>query len=125
MKSLKQIEFTLPIKINSKLSLNSIYSGLHWSKRQRQSQKIHEIVKLSMQSQNIPKKLFKKPVNISFKWHSKLDLDNHGYVAKLIIDSLKGHLIFDDTAKYISSITHEYQSESGVKVRLYEVENES
>ena len=122
---MKQIEFTLPIKINSKLSLNSIYGGLHWSKRQRQSQKIHEIVKLSMQSQNIPKKTFKKPVNIIFKWHSKLDLDNHGYIAKLIIDSLKGYLIFDDTAKYISSITHEYQSENGVKVRLYEVENGS
>lgn len=122
---MKKIEFTLPIQVNSKLSLNSIYGGLHWGIRRKQSQKIHEIVRLSMKSQNIPQKMFEKPVDINFKWNSKLDLDNHGYIAKLIIDSLKGYLIQDDTRKYINRITHEYQKDKGVRVKLKEVENGS
>ena len=119
---MRQIEFTIPIKINSKLSLNSIYAGLHWGTRRKQSQKIHEIVRLSMKSQNIPPKMFEKPVNIAFKWHSNLDLDNHGYIAKLIIDSLKGYLLLDDTSKYVTLITHEYQKDKGVKVKIQETE---
>ena len=122
MKILKEIEFTLPIKVNGELSLNSIYGGLHWGTRRKQSQKVHEIVRFCMKSQNIPQKIFKKPVNIDFKWHSKLDLDNHGYIAKLIIDSLKGYLIQDDTGKYINRITHEYQREEGIKIKLQEIE---
>ena len=122
MKKLKEIEFTLPIKVNSKLSLNSIYGGLHWGVRRKQSQKVHEIVRLSMKSQNVPQKMFEKPVNIAFKWHSKLDLDNHGYIAKLIIDSIKGYLIQDDTGKYVHSITHEYQKDKGVRVKIQETE---
>lgn len=119
---MRKIEFTIPIKINGELSLNSIYKGLHWAIRRKQSQRIHEIVKLSMESQSIPKRPFEKPVNINFKWHSKLDLDNHGYIAKLIIDSLKGYLIKDDTEKYINKITHEYQKDKGVRVKIEEIE---
>lgn len=120
MEKLRKIEFALPIQVNSKLSLNRIYGGIHWGVRRKQSQKVHEIVRLSMKSQNIPKTTFKKPVSIAFKWHSKLDLDNHGYIAKLIIDSLKGYLIKDDTEKYINKITHEYQKDKGVKVKIEE-----
>ena len=67
MEKLKEIEFALPIQVNSKLSLNRIYGGIHWGVRRKQSQKVHEIVRLSMKSQNIPKILFEKPVNINFK----------------------------------------------------------
>lgn len=93
----------------------------HLGMRRKQPQKVHEIVRLPMKSQNIHQKMFEKPVNIAFKWHSKLDLDNHGYIAKLIIDSLKGYLIRDDTGKYINRITHEYQKNKGVRTKLNEV----
>lgn len=121
VKSLKKIEFTLPIKVNSKLSLNSIYGGLHWGLRRKQSQEIHEIVRLSMQAQNVSQEIFKNPVNIIFKWNSKLDLDNHGYIAKLIVDGLKGVLIYDDRKKYIKSITHNYWQGNGIKVEIEEI----
>lgn len=118
---MRKIEFGLSLKINSKLSLNRIYGGIHWGIRKKQSQKIHEAVRLSLQAQNIPKELFKSPVDIVFRWNSKLDLDNHGYVAKLIIDGMKGYLLKDDSKKYINSITHEYlnqKSKSGVFVTI-------
>ena len=114
------VEFVLPLKVDSKLSLNSIYSSSHWTKRKRQSEQIHNLVKLSLFSQGIPKILFKYPAKIEFWWNSKLDLDNHGYLAKLIIDGLKGYFLKDDTKKYINSISHNYWSENGIKIRLTE-----
>lgn len=118
---MRKIEFGLSLKINSKLSLNRIYGGIHWGIRKKQSQKIHEAVRLSLQAQNVPKEPFKAAVDITFRWNSKLDLDNHGYVAKLIIDGMKGYLLKDDSKKYINSITHEYlnqKSKSGVFVTI-------
>ena len=50
-----------------------------------------------------------------------LDLDNHGYLTKLIIDGLKGYLIHDDTKKYIQEIHHVYWIEKGVKIEISEV----
>lgn len=114
------IEFILPLKVDSKLSLNSIYSTSHWTKRKRQSEQVHNLVRLSLISQRIPKILFESPIKIDFWWNSKLDLDNHGYLAKLIIDGLKGYLIKDDTKKYINSISHNYWTQKGIKIRLTE-----
>lgn len=120
---LKKVEFILPLEVNSKLSLNSIYGGLHWGIRKKQSQNVHELVRLSLLSQKIPKVPFKTPVNIVFKWHSKLDLDNHGYIAKLIIDGLKGYLLIDDTQKYINRVTHEHWQGKGIKIQIQEGDN--
>lgn len=114
-------EFTLPIKIDSELSINSIYAGIHWSKRRKQADGIAEIVYYSLLEQHIPLKIYNNPVNITFYWHSKLDLDNHGYLAKLIIDGLKGYLIKDDTKKYIQAISHHYWDKNGVKVIITDI----
>jgi hypothetical protein len=113
-----KITFVLPIKITSKLSLNSIYGGIHWSERRKQAKHIHEIINLELISQKVPKKTFKNPVKIEFFWNSLLDLDNHGFLAKLIIDGLKGCLIRDDTKKYVQEITHAYWLGNGVKIAI-------
>lgn len=117
-----KIEFVLPLKVDSKLSLNSVYSSKHWSARKRQAEQIHNIVKMELLIRRIPKNLFKKPLRIDFYWNSLLDLDNHGYVAKLIIDGLKGYLIKDDSKKYIIEIHHAYWLFEGVKIRIFESE---
>lgn len=117
-----KIEFVLPIKVDSKLSLNSVYSSKHWSARKRQAEQIHNIVKMELLIRRIPKNLFKKPLRVEFYWNSLLDLDNHGYVAKLIIDGLKGYLIRDDSKKYIEKITHSYWLGKGVKIIIFESE---
>ena len=68
----------------------------------------------------VPKTLFDTSISVEFHWHSKLDLDNHGYAAKLIIDSLKGYVIKDDTKKYITQITHRFWGSKGVKLIIKE-----
>lgn len=119
---MEEIDFTVPIKIDAKLSLNSVYGGMHWGIRKRQSDKIHKLVKTALLSNKIPKKEFEKPIEIVFSWNSKLDLDNHGYLAKLIIDGLKGYLIKDDTKKYIKTIKHKYWEGNGARVSIKEGE---
>ena len=118
---LLKAEFVLPIKITSKFSLNSIYSGNHWRTRQKQAGWIHQQVKFSLLGQKIPKVFFANPVLIEFYWNSRLDLDNHGYLAKLIIDGLKGYLIEDDTKKHVREIRHSYWPQNGVKIEVSEV----
>ena len=115
-----KIEFVLPLEVDSKLSLNRIYSGKKWYTRQNQANKIHMLVRIELINQRVPKKIFEKPVEIEFYWNSLLDLDNHGYIAKLIIDGLKGYLIHDDSKKYIEKITHSYWLEKGIKIIIYD-----
>ena len=117
----KKIELILPLKVSSKLSLNSVYSSNHWTIRKRQAEEIHTLVKLELLSKRIPRKIFKNPIRINFYWNSMLDLDNHGYLTKLIIDGLKGYLIHDDTKKYIQEIHHSYWLGKGVKIEISEI----
>ena len=114
-----KIEFVLPLKVDSKLSLNSVYAGKKWYTRQKQVCKIHQLVRLELMNQRVPKKLFEKPVRIEFYWNSLLDLDNHGYIAKLIIDGLKGYLIYNDSKKYVREIYHAYWLGKGVKIIIF------
>lgn len=116
-----KIELILPLKVNSKLSLNSIYSNNHWSVRKRQAEYIHNTVRMELLIRKVQRKIFKNPVRINFYWNSMLDLDNHGYLAKLIIDGLKEYLIHDDTKKYIQEIHHSYWLGKGVKIEISEI----
>lgn len=116
-----KIELVLPLKVNSKVSLNSIYSSTHWSVRKRQANYIHDIVKMELLTRKIPRKIFENPVRINFWWNSMLDLDNHGYLTKLIIDGLKGYLIHDDTKKHVQEIHHAYWFGKGVKVEILDL----
>jgi hypothetical protein len=109
------------MKVSSKFSLNGIYGGLHWATRLKQSRQIHRMIGFTLLSKKIPIKLFKSPVNIVFGWNSKLDLDNHGYLAKLIIDGLKGYLIKNDTRNYIRTILHTWWQGQGIKIRIEKV----
>lgn len=115
-----KIEFVLPLKVDSKLSLNRIYRGMNKYERSIQVRKIHELVRNELINQRVPKKLFENPARIEFYWNSLLDLDNHGYIAKLIIDGLKGYLIYDDCKKYVREIHHAYWLGKGVKIIIYD-----
>lgn len=108
----------LPLKINAGFSLNAVYGGIHWARRRHQAKQIHELVGLELRRQLIPHHLATVPVSVHFSWNSNLDLDNHGYLAKLIIDGLKGYVIKDDSKPYIKGISHEYWDGPGVSVTV-------
>lgn len=92
--------------------MNGIYSGTHWSKRKRKADQIHRAVYAALQHANIPKKPLSFPVKVHICYNSRLDIDNHGYLAKLIVDGLKGYIIQDDSRRYVKELTQGFHDKS-------------
>ena len=116
------IKFTIPLKVNSNYGMNKIYAGRHWTKRNADSEEIYTLVRIHMKLQNVPQILFKCPVAIHISYNSRLDIDNHGYLTKMIIDSIKGYLIEDDNRKFVKALIQDFHSGKDVIVEIWEVE---
>lgn len=98
--------------------MNSLYSGKHWSKRREDAKYIHQTVRAALMEQRIPHRMFQKPVCVTFFWNDRLDLDNHSYAGKLILDTLKGYLIKDDDRRFVREINHRFYNESRITVEV-------
>lgn len=111
----------IPLKINSKLSLNKIYKGCHYAIRAKDKQRIAKIVKA-----NVPLKLqcFQRPVRIKMSFKSRLDVSNHAYLFKILEDCLRDlNYILDDTDKYVAEAVLAKQSTyDGVIIEISELE---
>lgn len=112
------IEFTIPIKMTAEWSLNKLYSGIHWAKRKAQADMIHEAVQWKLLA--LKPKMFEKPVAVEILYDCKLDIDNCGYMSKLIIDGLKGTVIKDDTKKYVAKLSQGFWDGGEIKVKVRE-----
>ncbi len=110
--------YKIPLNINEKhLSLNKIYAGVHWAIRKKDKDNILLLVRSVVGVQ----KPLKKPVKIKMSFNSELDVSNHGYLFKMIEDSLvKCKLLKDDNDKCVKQIIMEKQTE--YKGAIVEVE---
>lgn len=82
-------------------SWNQMYSGVHWSVRKIEAERVHWLVR----SEIVHPTILKHPVDIIITAYFKqraLDPDN--ICCKLYIDGLKGLLLEDDTSKYVKSV---------------------
>lgn len=121
------ISFTIPYpkpkekaKFCKEYGLNSIYAGKHWTKRQNDKDYWHMLVKSELSKQGIKREIFSAPVRIVFSWNDRLDIDNHAYMAKLIIDSIKGYLIYEDDKRYVVEVVHRYHDKDCILVEMEE-----
>ena len=114
------IKFTIDFKVTGEYGMNKLYAGVHWTVRKRQADYIHSLVQTTLYANKIPKKLFEKPVKVTISYNSRLDIDNHSYLSKLIIDGLKGYLITDDTKKYMVSLEQKFWQGDGILVQVEE-----
>lgn len=115
------IKFTVPLKVTGEYGMNKIYAGIHWKKRQQQAKEIHELMYYSMMAQHVPKKLFKRPVVINISYNSNLDIDNHGYLTKMLVDGLRGYLIVDDEREFVTEIRQKFYDGKDVLIEIWEV----
>ena len=104
-------------------SMNAIYAGKHWTERSKDKELWHSIVRNELRKQKVPEQIFDKPVKITFSWHDNLDIDNHSYMAKMIIDAIKGYLIKDDNKKWFKEVTHKFHDKPYISVELTEIED--
>lgn len=114
------IEFIIHHKITSKDSLNVLYSGKHWTSRKQKADYFHQLVHIALKKLP-PIKPYEKPVMFEFWFNSNLDLDNHGFLIKTIIDGCKGIVIHDDTRKYVQAICVLYSNKEDIVVRITEI----
>ena len=114
------IKFVVDFKVTGEYGMNKLYSNCHWTVRKRQADFIHSLVQTTLYANKIPKKLFSKPVKVTISYNSRLDIDNHGYLSKLIIDGLKGYLITDDTKKYLVELDQKFWNGEGIQVEVQE-----
>ncbi|MEG1564292.1 MAG: hypothetical protein RR365_11295 [Bacteroides sp.] len=106
---------------NKRFSLNSIYSGKPRNERRGDANEWHSICAAAMLKAKIPKKPFCKPVKVTFYWNDGLDVDNHAYMGKMIVDGMKGWLLSDDTKRYFKQVTHAFHSENYILVEVAEI----
>ena len=114
------ISFTIDFKVTGEYGMNKLYSGVHWTVRKRQADFIHSLVTSTLYMNKVPRKLFKKPVKVTIYYNSKLDIDNHSYLSKLIIDGLKGYLIEDDKRRFVTSLEQKFYDGEGIRVEVSE-----
>ncbi|MBQ7014300.1 MAG: hypothetical protein IJN11_10375 [Oscillospiraceae bacterium] len=107
---MEAVEFMIRHKPCGRWGMNSLYSGKHWAKRDKEAAEMHLIVRAALSECRIPRRLFTAPVAVHIRYNSRMDIDNHGYLSKLIIDGLKGWLIEDDSRKYVKALYQEFHS---------------
>ncbi|MGI6361471.1 MAG: hypothetical protein ACOX05_04105 [Bacillota bacterium] len=120
------IEFKIPYPPdktawNKSFSLNAIYSGKHWSKRKGDKDYWYVITRNALSAGKVPRKMFDKPVRITFSWNDGLDIDNHAYMGKMITDGMKGWVIRQDSPKWFVEVTHKFHDKDWVLVGIEEV----
>jgi hypothetical protein len=106
-KNNKKISFILDYKITGKDSTNAIYASKNPWARSKYAQDVKDFIRWHLISQKINKqKNDDKTFTVKFAFPpDRLDIDNHSYFAKCVIDACKGWIIKDDKAKYIQGIT--------------------
>lgn len=119
-----KVQFTIdmPNKEIGQYSFNQVYKqAWHWTKRKQVADYIHKLVYCTMIKQEIPRIAFKKPVKVILSYNSRLDIDNHSFVSKLIVDGLKGYLIENDNRKYVAELDQKFWNGEGILVEIEEV----
>ena len=104
--------------------MNAYYSGKHWSIRKQDAEYWHLLTRSALNRQEVRRTPFEKPVEISFLWNDRMDIDNHAVMGKMIVDALKGRLINDDNRRWLKGVCHYFHTEDFILVTVKEVSHE-
>lgn len=80
--------------------LNAYWAGKNHHARAADARDLEALVRLCLRQQGIPVRLFEKPVTISFRHNTRMDIDNHAAIEKMTVDALKGWLLRDDDRRH-------------------------
>jgi Holliday junction resolvase RusA-like endonuclease len=101
--------------------MNAYYAGKHWSIRKRDAEYWHLLTRSAMNKQEVRIRPFEKPVEISFLWNDRLDIDNHAVMGKMVVDAMKGRLINDDSRRWVKGVYHGFHDEDYILIQIREV----
>lgn len=108
---------------SSRFGMNAYYAGKHWSQRKEDAEYWHLLTRSAMNKEGVRRRPFDKPVEISFLWNDRLDIDNHAVMGKMIVDAMKGRLINDDNRRWLKGIYHGFHDEDYILIQVREISN--
>ena len=122
------IKFTIPYPPTKKgksvfckrFGLNAYYAGKHWSARKRDAEELHWMTRSAMRRAGIRERILRNPVEITFRWDDRLDIDNHAVLGKAIVDGMKGYILQDDNRRYVRRVCHEFWDGGEILVEVRE-----
>lgn len=122
------IKFTIPYPPTKKgksvfckrFGLNAYYAGKHWSARKRDAEELHWMTRSAMRRAGIRERILRNPVEITFRWDDRLDIDNHAVLGKAIVDGMKGYILQDDNRRYVRRVCHEFWDGGEIQVEVRE-----
>ena len=122
------IRFTIPYPPTKKgksafckrFGLNAYYAGKHWSARKRDAEELHWMTRSAMRRAGIRQRMLQRPVEITFRWDDRLDIDNHAVLGKAIVDGMKGYILQDDSRRYVWRVCHEFWDGGEIQVEVRE-----
>lgn len=100
---------------------NRFYAGCHWAQRKEAADFWHMVTRSCMNNAGVRKRPFESPVIVTFYWNSRLDIDNHCVMGKMIVDGMKGRLIQDDSRRYLKGVEHYFHDEDFILVEVREL----
>ena len=122
------IRFTIPYPATKKgksvfckrFGLNAYYAGKHWSARKRDAEELHWMTRSAMRRAGVRQRMLQRPVEITFRWDDRLDIDNHAVLGKAIVDGMKGYILQDDSRRYVWRVCHEFWDGGEIQVEVRE-----
>lgn len=122
------IKFTIPYPPTKKgksvfckrFGLNAYYAGKHWSARKRDAEELHWMTRSAMRRAGIRERILRNPVEITFRWDDRLDIDNHAVLGKAIVDGMKGYILQDDNRRHVRRVCHEFWDGGEIQVEVRE-----
>lgn len=122
------IRFVIRLRPTAEWGMNELYSQKkRRNERMRQAEQVHLMVRAAIRQQVRPVQQFRKPVIVRIWYNSRLDVDNHGFLSKLIIDGMKGLLIEDDDRKHVAGLEQyfHYDDPNDIFMEVREKDEES
>lgn len=111
---MREQHFELPLTVTAEHSMNA---SKHWSAKGKMKREIETLVFVAVKLAKI-KPVKQYPIDIVISYRSDLDVDNHGFVAKSIIDGLRyANIIKNDNKRFVRSLTQVFSDRTTVILR--------
>lgn len=113
---MRTVKFTIPLTVTGKYSLNSIGDKY---KKASIKKEIEEATYIAMKLHRLHNTKINTPVRITLYYDSGLDIDNHGFISKAIIDVVKIHLLNgDDNKNSVSELVQRFWDNKDIGVEI-------
>lgn len=119
---MKENKVTLELILPKTVSLNTLYSGKHWTYRKKIKDAYKKEVETALAGYD---HYYAESMRIRISYNSRLDVDNVVLVAKFVADTVVDlGYVYDDSPRYYTELRIKYDSEidknfCNVKIDLF------